>query len=298
MFKHLKKLIRIPINQIRWFFYFFIKSPRFELYVKKLDKINRYYFLQVTEDINSNSDNYLKQHYPKELPNKIWIYWEQGENNAPLLVKKCIESWKKHNPNFDIVVLNKITVTQLIDPPEMPESLPARYKADLYRLMLLNKYGGIWADATTYCHRPINDWLPLFFSSGFFMFSNPSDDRNIENWFIASTAHHPLISSWENELKKYLFSYKKLSSAYFIMFYIFQWMLIKDKKLNQLYRQSSSLNATPCFFMKSILIKNTELSEFTSMITNGLPLSKLDWRLDLTSKELVSLLDEIEKTCL
>jgi hypothetical protein len=294
MLKHVKKALRITYNQIDWFFYFFIKSPAFELYVKKQDKINRKYFYQVQEDIKICSDNYLKHHYAKELPQKIWIYWEQGESNAPLLVKKCIESWKRHNPNFDIVVLNKTTVSQLIEPPEISKSLPARYKADLYRLMLLNKYGGIWADATTYCHRPINDWLPLFFSNGFFMFSNPSDDRNIENWFIASTIHHPLISSWEYELKKYLFR-KKLSSAYFIIFYLFQWMLIKDKKLNQLYRQSSSLNATPCFFMKSTLIKNTHLSELKSIINNGLPLSKLDWRLDLTSQELISLLDEIEK---
>ena len=34
----------------------------------------------------------------------IYILWFQGFDNAPLLVKNCVQSWKHYNPDWNIVI--------------------------------------------------------------------------------------------------------------------------------------------------------------------------------------------------
>ena len=36
----------------------------------------------------------------------IFIYWAQNFKNAPYIVKKCLESWKLKNPDWNIIELN------------------------------------------------------------------------------------------------------------------------------------------------------------------------------------------------
>ena len=39
------------------------------------------------------------------IPKKIWSYWDN--NNLPEIIEKCINTWKIHNPNYEIIVLSK-----------------------------------------------------------------------------------------------------------------------------------------------------------------------------------------------
>lgn len=291
----LKKYIKRTYYFHKWFFNFFIYSPRFELYVKKLNRINSKFFRALKNDHDNRSDEYLKPYYLNSVPKKIWIYWAQGEINAPLSVKKCIESWRKNNLDWEVLVLDEKNVNTYVHLPNLPECLPVRYEANLLRTILLNEYGGVWADATTYCHRPLTQWLPLLANSGFYMFANPAEGRDIENWFIASTKNHPLIASWQERLEKYYLKMKKIHPAYFLAFYIYQWMLKQDQNLQEIQRKCSTLNAGPCFLMKSVLLKNTAFIELEKHIRNGLPLSKLDWRLEISDQEFIQYLDQIEE---
>lgn len=291
----LKKTLKKIYYFYKWFFDFFIHSPRFELYVKKLNKLNSKYFRALKNDHANRTDEYLKPYYLNSVPKKIWIYWAQGETTAPLTVKKCIESWRKHNQDWEVIVLDVKNVNRYVHMPTLPECLPVRYEANLLRTMLLNEYGGVWADATTYCHRSLTEWLPLLSNSGFFMFANPAEGRDIENWFIASTKSHPLIASWQQGLEKYYSRMKKIHPAYFLAFYLYQWMLKQDKNLLEIQRKCSTLNAGPCFLMKSVLLKNTAYIELEKHIRNGLPLSKLDWRLEISDQEFIYCLDKVDE---
>ncbi|EHH8168934.1 capsular biosynthesis protein, partial [Escherichia coli] len=44
-----------------------------------------------------SSTSTVKQYQGKSKVNKIWICWLQGEDNAPDIVKKCIENIRVHN---------------------------------------------------------------------------------------------------------------------------------------------------------------------------------------------------------
>lgn len=125
-----------------------------------------------------------------KIPKNVWFLWFQGYENAPLLVKKCWETWKKHNPDWNLVFLCEANLSQYIDLDPSAEHLSKLgmvQKSDLVRLQLLYKHGGIWVDSTCFCTKPLNSWIDSYFDSGFFAFRNPGRDRLLSNWFLAAS---------------------------------------------------------------------------------------------------------------
>lgn len=127
----------------------------------------------------------------------IWMYWHQGEAAAPPLVAKCIQSWRDFNPDWQVRVLDADSVADVISLNESLDmsrtDIGLQHKADLIRISLLAEHGGVWADASIYCGKPLSDWLPDALQSGFFAFSNLRSDCFLSNWFLASTAGNPLV---------------------------------------------------------------------------------------------------------
>ena len=89
--------------------------------------------------------------------------------------------------------------------------LPPQKTANLIRLYLVSRYGGVWADADCYCVRPLDDWLPSHLDGGFFALRFAADewlernrdrplarlfgrstDRILSNWFLAGCAGNPV----------------------------------------------------------------------------------------------------------
>ena len=95
--------------------------------------------------------------------NKIWIYWHQGLDNAPELIKKCVESIKHYEPDKEINVLSFDTIHNYVDLPQHYYDLVNSGKmkiahfSDILRLYLLEKYGGTWIDATIFLTNSIPD---------------------------------------------------------------------------------------------------------------------------------------------
>lgn len=134
---------------------------------------------------------------PRLIPRKLWILWFQGLDNAPFLVRKCIDSWLELNVGWEIVILTDENLSDYIVPDlpaEVYRELPATKQSNLIRLQLLAKYGGVWADATTMCMAPLDEWIDDYASSGFFAFNRPGVDRVMANWFIASIQNGPIVS--------------------------------------------------------------------------------------------------------
>ena len=98
---------------------------------------------------------------------------------------------------WDVTILNNTNLNKYITldvPEEKFAGLRLNHQANLVRLALLLKYGGVWADATTFCINPLDEWIDDYSKSGFFVFSKPGPDRMIANWFIASEKGNPLIA--------------------------------------------------------------------------------------------------------
>lgn len=162
------------------------------------------------------------------IPNKIiYILWLQGVAEAPELVHRCIHSWRYYNPDWAIVVLNQTSLSAYLSPEEMAflnskPSLSRAHYADIVRLMLLDRHGGVWADATVFCHRPLNEWLPavLTYHDAFFAFSWPAAERRLANWLLYAKAGGYLIGTWKDFCMGYHKEYEEVP-WYFIHHYIF-----------------------------------------------------------------------------
>lgn len=145
------------------------------------------------------------------VPKKIWMLWYQGFEDAPYLVKKCIASWKEKNPTWEIVILDSSNLQSYVDFDLSDASfqhLGLALQSDLVRVSLLKIYGGVWADATTYCMLPLDCWVNEACNQGFFVYSNPGKDRIMSSWFIISTKRNALTVELYNRFYTYLKSNK------------------------------------------------------------------------------------------
>jgi len=88
----------------------------------------------------------------------IFSLWLQGYENAPVIVKKTIESQKKYAKKYgyNYILLDE---KNLYDFVNMPIELVEKYNtgkidaikySDIIRTILLSEYGGVWLDSTIY----------------------------------------------------------------------------------------------------------------------------------------------------
>ena len=158
------------------------------------------YTLPLTDFINA-----LPQPAPwgnRPLPKIIWMFWHSGLDGAPDVVHRSLTTWQHFNPDHEVRFLDLaaaeaalgVDLGALFD--KLTVDLGWANKADIIRMMLLTKFGGIWADATTFCLKPLSDWLnDEIRANGFFCFrrDDMASDREMINWFLASTPGHPLM---------------------------------------------------------------------------------------------------------
>ena len=137
----------------------------------------------------------------EQPPQIIWRLWLQGWDQAPDIVRACAASWTRLNPGWDVRDLDAASLREMFaptasDPGFFLAAISPAALSDLVRLKLLDKHGGVWVDATTYCLAPLDAWLPGVMSQGFFAFDRPRPDRMIASWFLAASAGHPAVRLW------------------------------------------------------------------------------------------------------
>lgn len=183
----------------------------------------------------------------------IYILWLQGFNNAPHIVKKCVQSWKYYNPDWNIILLDIKSLKNYIN---INRYIPNIYRlpiqkchiSDLIRIILLKKYGGLWVDATTFCNKPLNDWLPNYITKGFFAFEKPAPNRDpkrlLSSWFLYSNQNNDIISKWFLKTLRFLYkNYYRLDKLDYFFFHDQFYQLYKSN-----YQFRNDWNQVPKLF--------------------------------------------------
>lgn len=132
--------------------------------LRKHDIMIRYYektfgdFLK-TYDYNHKNIKLSKSEYS----DCIWICWWQGLEQAPELVKVCIDSIRRNAGNHRVIILSDDNYKQYVTIPDWVEEkknkgiITRTNYSDLLRLSLLAQHGGMWIDSTFFCTEPILD---------------------------------------------------------------------------------------------------------------------------------------------
>ena len=123
-----------------------------------------------------NKYKYLEKSGDSVPDPPIFVCWWTGLESAPAIVKQCVKSIYKNAGNHPV---NFITEKNYSDYISVPDFIIEKMKsgkmglahfADYLRVSLLEKYGGLWLDATIYCSQSIPE---SFFELSFFTLKSP-----------------------------------------------------------------------------------------------------------------------------
>lgn len=157
---------------------------------------------------------------------KIWVCWLQGVENAPSLVKVCIDSICKNAGSREVILLDRKNIKNYI---ELPQYVLKKYKkdiitaaqfSDILRSAILAKYGGTWIDATVYCTQPIAEDM---LDSELFCFKSNLLDKGMSikasSWFISCRPGNEVMVKVRDLLYEYWKREDRLIHYY--LFHIF-----------------------------------------------------------------------------
>ena len=133
-----------------------------------------------------------------KVPKIIWTYWDTDE--VPEIVKISMKSWRKTSPQYIINLMNKKNVEELISLPENWKNLPSYRQSDIIRLRLLEKYGGVWIDASTILLEDLDKFISKDNLTFFITPKSSLENPVFENWFISAPPNNKVIKIWIEEV--------------------------------------------------------------------------------------------------
>lgn len=189
--------------------------------------------------LNSTFKNAQQSTYPNKNTMPIWICWWQGKEQMPPLIKLCYKRICHLAGTHPVHLITLDNLTQYI---KLPSKIMRKFQsgkirhahlADLVRLKLLAKYGGLWLDSTIYLTCPIDETI---FGRPFYSIKNaPVDNFSVSefrwcSFFMESLPGNPLIVAVEKALETYM-----LQQTSFIHY------LLIDYFIDILYKKNSDI---------------------------------------------------------
>jgi hypothetical protein len=182
-------------------------------------------------------DTYWEEDEKTANKDTVWFCWLQGIEEAPELVKRCLESIRKNLPDKKIIIIDK---ENLFDHIQLPDYIVQKWRAgmigaahftDIIRLELLIRHGGYWIDATVLCtdSKLIQyiDELPIFMYSFYYFGFNP-EIMAVNNWLLYGTTNQNIYCLTREFLYHYWRTYNRAKNYFF--FQIFMTMALEYYK--------------------------------------------------------------------
>lgn len=128
------------------------------------------------------------------IPKKIHYCWF-GRGQKPELAKRCIASWKKYCPDYEIKEWNEDNFDLDLYPyvREAYDNRKFAFVTDVVRLYALLKEGGIYMDTDVEVLKPLDSLCKYDAVSGF------ETESRIPTGLMACRASHPLFQEFLNE---------------------------------------------------------------------------------------------------
>ena len=128
------------------------------------DSVNCYAWpfvrLLQSDEMLQNANKTLLDHSKELAPRIIHTFWFSGDP-LPEEYQKCLNSWKKYCPDYEIKIWNQETY-DCNNNQFVKDAIAARkwaFAADVARLDILYKYGGIYMDLDVEIFQPLDDML-------------------------------------------------------------------------------------------------------------------------------------------
>ena len=132
----------------------------------------------------------------------IWIFWWQGIDAAPELVRCCYKSIVENSGTHPVIVIDKTNISMYASISNEINSLMENGKisitfySDILRCNLLYNHGGVWLDSTVLMTGNISKWIDhkVFYTIKHNQFSNYHICEGKWTGFcLSSGEHNPLF---------------------------------------------------------------------------------------------------------
>lgn len=129
--------------------------------IKKHEVMIAYFEKKYAQFLSSYQPNRTLPDNNPGFRNRIWLCWWQGLDQAPDLVKRCVESVMRNAGPYTVSVITEDNYRDYVTIPEIVEQkyrngiISRTHFSDMLRLCLMAEHGGIWLDATFFCTAPV-----------------------------------------------------------------------------------------------------------------------------------------------
>ncbi|MGN0213338.1 MAG: capsular polysaccharide synthesis protein [Muribaculaceae bacterium] len=236
--------------------------------------------------------------YDKDIKHEIdddgyvFVFWYQGEQSAPPIVKACIASIRKWCFDRKVVVLDK---NNYLDYASVPTCVLCRLEngeigmahfSDVLRVALLREHGGFWIDATNFMLNQIPECaLSYSFYSLNGVFESFKYDLGFKwtIWFFYAKKGDMIVNNLYHFLEEYWSRYNTELT------YLFWdcWLLAMYNHIPQVKVKIDSLPRTDGSYCQ--LLNNWHLiakGENAKMIDEGAFLNKLSYKGNLPERKI------------
>lgn len=141
------------------------------------------------------------------IPKKIWQTYKLPYNQLPEYAIEATETWRYLNPNWEYEYFTDDDVMDFVKDSfgdewvEIFNSCPLGVmKADIWRIMILYVYGGMYTDLDTICNVPIDSWFNDMSDKRIIL--NAEHEVHIQQWTFLSEPEHPAFNYMLENIKK------------------------------------------------------------------------------------------------
>ncbi len=139
------------------------------------------------------------------IPKTIWQTYKPAYNDLRPYMIEAAETWQHRNPEYEYRYMSDMDAVKFVkenfdeDWFNIFVNVPLGVmRGDIWRYMIIYKYGGVYADLDTLCLKPISTWM----KDEYDMIICPENDVHLCQWTFAATAGHPVLKSVLDEIKK------------------------------------------------------------------------------------------------
>ena len=227
------------------------------------------------------------------IEKNVFVFWWEGFDNAPEIVKSCLNSVKKHHDECNVITIDKFNYAKYTDIDSRiikdfeKDKISVQTFSDILRFNLLKNNGGMWIDSTIFFSSKFNlleelkekSFTSLEFSTSRDFLKYEDVECSWSGFFIASRKSGLFVRAVDEIFKQYYLKHQTYSTYFFIDAVL---MICKKYGLDDCVLNKTLKTAGSMFALASLL--EQQYDGDVVEIIKSVP-QKLRWNCDKVNRQ-------------
>ncbi len=220
--------------------------------------------------LRTQTEQRLARPVVSALDQPIFVYWGQGFDQAPPLVRACVAALSANNPGERVHLLTDADLAYYVDVPEDLAVALAGNKthfSDLLRLLLLEKFGGIWVDGTCFVAEPLRPHIDGALAKGS-VFAFNYHGPYLSSWLLAARPGSYVMHLWRAAV--FLWWEKRAELIdYFLLHHFFEMLHHLDPRFRAEWDEGLRLSSRPPHVLQTEMLQPYAPEQFREILAGS-----------------------------